>query len=117
MASATSPSRDRVALVTGSTSGIGLAIARRLARDGFTLALHSRTSAERGRTLAAELPGASYTQADLADDTEARRLIRDIVARHGRLDVLVNNAGISRVIPHAALGEATPAIWRELYDV
>jgi NAD(P)-dependent dehydrogenase (short-subunit alcohol dehydrogenase family) len=117
MASAAHPGQDRVALVTGSTSGIGLAIARRLARDGFVVALHSRASAESGRALAAELGKASYTQADLADEAEARRLIRDVVARHGRLDVLVNNAGISQVIPHGALQEATPAIWRTLYDV
>jgi NAD(P)-dependent dehydrogenase (short-subunit alcohol dehydrogenase family) len=106
-----------VALVTGSTSGIGLAIARRLARDGFTLALHSRASAEVGRTLAAELGAASYTQADLADEGAATALFGKVLARHGRLDVLVNNAGISGVIPHGALSEATPAIWRKLYDV
>jgi NAD(P)-dependent dehydrogenase (short-subunit alcohol dehydrogenase family) len=108
---------DRVALVTGSTSGIGLAIARRLAGEGFTVAVHSRTSVETGRALAAELGNASYTEADLGDETECRRLIDAVVARHGRLDVLVNNAGISGVIPHGALKEATPAIWRKLYDV
>jgi NAD(P)-dependent dehydrogenase (short-subunit alcohol dehydrogenase family) len=112
-----SVAHDRVALVTGSTSGIGLAIARRLARDGFAVALHSRSSAESGRALAAELPRASYVQADLTDEAEARRLVRDVIAHHGRLDVLVNNAGISGMIPHHALQEATPAIWRKLYDV
>ncbi len=117
MPSVAQPRHDRVALVTGSTSGIGLAIARRLARDGFAVAVHSRSSVENGRALAAELGHASYTQADLADEADARRLVRDVVAHHGRLDVLVNNAGISGMIPHAALNEATPAIWRKLYDV
>ena len=104
-------------LVTGSTSGIGAAIARRLAADGFAVALHSRTSADAGRALAAELPHASYTQADLAAEADARRLVHDVLARHGRLDVLVNNAAVSGRIPHADLGAAAPAVWRSLYDV
>jgi NAD(P)-dependent dehydrogenase (short-subunit alcohol dehydrogenase family) len=107
----------RVALVTGSTSGIGAAIARRLAADGFVVALHSRSSVAAGRALAEAFEGASYTQADLAREAEARRLVQEVLARHGRLDVLVNNAAITRVIPHEALGDAAPEVWRTLYDV
>jgi NAD(P)-dependent dehydrogenase (short-subunit alcohol dehydrogenase family) len=117
MPAAPPPAAERVALVTGSTSGIGLAIARRLARDGFTVALHSRSSAAVGQKLAAELGTASYTRADLADEGECRRLVAEVLARHGRLDVLVNNAGISGIIPHGALKQATPAVWRALYEV
>lgn len=84
----------RVALVTGSTSGIGLAIAERLCAEGFHVAFHSRSSAVLGRELAARHPGASYTQADLADDAQTRRLAAEVLERHGRLDVLVNNAGV-----------------------
>jgi len=57
----------RVALVTGSTSGIGMAIAKQLSEDGFTIAFHSKSSLEVGQTLARNHPGSSYTQADLAD--------------------------------------------------
>lgn len=89
----------RVALVTGSTSGIGLAIAERLCTEGFHVAFHSRSSAVLGRELAARHPGASYTQADLADDAQTRRLAAEVLERHGRLDVLVNNAGISGSVP------------------
>lgn len=106
-----------VALVTGSTSGVGAAIARRLSREGFAIVLHSRSSVEAGHALAADLGTASYVQADLADDADRVRLIREAVGAWGRLDVLVNNAGISRVIPHADLAAATPAIWRELHEV
>jgi NAD(P)-dependent dehydrogenase (short-subunit alcohol dehydrogenase family) len=106
-----------VALVTGSTSGIGAAIARRLSGEGFAVVLHSRSSAETGLALAVELGAAAYVQADLAQDADRARLVREAVALWGRLDVLVNNAGISRVIPHADLAAATPAIWRELYEV
>ena len=91
---------DRVALITGSTSGIGAATARRLARDGYKVALHSRSSADVGKRMADELAGASYHQADLADEQATRDLVASVLQRHGRLDVLVNNAGQSIRIPH-----------------
>ena len=108
---------DRVALITGSTSGIGAATARRLARDGYKVALHSRRSADVGQRMAGEFPGASYHQADLADEQATRDLVANVVKRHGRLDVLVNNAGESILIPHADLKAATPAVWRRMLDI
>ncbi|MCI4680414.1 SDR family oxidoreductase [Rhodoblastus acidophilus] len=106
-----------VALVTGSTSGIGAAIARRLSGEGFSVVLHSRSSVETGHALAVELGSAAYVQADLARDADRTRLVREAVSLWGRLDVLVNNAGISRIIPHADLAAATPAVWQELHEV
>lgn len=107
----------RVALVTGSTSGIGLAIAQRLAEDGFAVAFHSKSSVELGQTLAALYADAVYIQADLSDQNQARHLISKVLSHYGRLDVLVNNAGLSATIPHNNMKEATPEIWRELYEV
>lgn len=106
-----------VALVTGSTSGIGEAIARRLAREGMAVVLHSRESTAAGRALAAELGQATYVQADLMLDADRIRLIREAAGIWGRLDVLVNNAGSSRVIPHADLVAATPEVWQLLYEI
>jgi NAD(P)-dependent dehydrogenase (short-subunit alcohol dehydrogenase family) len=106
-----------VALVTGSTSGIGAAIARRLSMEGFSIVLHSRSSVEAGHALACELGSAVYVQADLADDADRVRLIREAIAAWGQLDVLVNNAGISRVIAHADLTAATSDVWQELHEV
>lgn len=106
-----------VALVTGSTSGIGAAIARRLSMEGFSVIVHSGNSAEAGRRLAQELGSAAYVQADLAIEADRIRLIREAIAVWGRLDVLVNNAGISRVIPHGDLAAATPDVWHELHEV
>jgi len=112
------PDTERpVALVTGSTSGIGVAIARRLVREGYAVVLHSRSSADAGNILASELGQAAYVQADLALEDDRARLVQEAVDLWGRLDVLVNNAGISSVIPHADLGAATSDIWHELYEV
>ena len=108
---------ERVALVTGSTSGIGAAIARRLARDGYRVALHGRRPPEAGQEMARELPGASYHQVDLADVANAGLLVRQVVDHHGRLDVLVNNAGEAARFAHGDLRAATPEIWHRMMDV
>jgi NAD(P)-dependent dehydrogenase (short-subunit alcohol dehydrogenase family) len=106
-----------VALVTGSTSGIGEAVARRFVREGYNVIFHSRNSEDKGRSLAAELKTASYIQADLAREGDRKRLIHDAIGLWGRLDVLVNNAGLSSVIPHAELHAASSEIWHSLYEV
>jgi len=111
------PQPQRVALVTGSTSGIGEGIARRLSKDGYAVILHSRNSVDIGMAMAHELGLAAYVQADLAVDADRIRLVQQAIAQWGRLDVVVNNAGISRVVPHADLAAATPDIWHELHEV
>ncbi|MEV0167903.1 SDR family NAD(P)-dependent oxidoreductase [Nonomuraea fuscirosea] len=110
-------SAPRVAIVTGSSSGIGEGIARALAADGFTVVVNSATSVDAGERLAAELPGASYVQADIADPSDAVRLVETAVARHGRLDLLVNNAGVARAVPHADLDAVTADDWHRILGV
>jgi NAD(P)-dependent dehydrogenase (short-subunit alcohol dehydrogenase family) len=107
---------QKVALVTGSTSGIGEATVRRFAADGMTVVIHSRSSRDAGAALAAEL-GGTYVQADLEQEGEASALVPQVLAERGRLDVLVNNAGISWPVPHAELDGLSAADWRRLLDV
>lgn len=109
--------KNRVVLITGSTSGIGKAIAERLVDDGYIIAFHSKTSVEKGKALASLYTSASYTQADLSDQNQTKKLIFDVLEKHRRLDVLVNNAGINAVIPHDSLKEASAKVWRDLYEV
>jgi NAD(P)-dependent dehydrogenase (short-subunit alcohol dehydrogenase family) len=82
----------RAALVTGGSSGIGLAIARMLRDEGYELTLAARTP-EKLEAAAADL-GASAVIANVADDQECERLVQEHAERFGRLDVLVNSAGV-----------------------
>lgn len=109
--------KKRVALVTGSTSGIGKAIANRLSKEGFSVVFHSRSSVEVGQRLASQNKDASYFQADLLNQTESKGLIEKVNSKYGRLDVLVNNAALTEVIEHSDLKAATPEIWRKLHEV
>jgi short-subunit dehydrogenase len=81
-----------VALVTGASSGIGEATARRLARDGAKLVLVARRE-DRLRQLADELGDATVVAVDLTEDSAPGRIAETVESEHGRLDLLVNNAG------------------------
>jgi NAD(P)-dependent dehydrogenase (short-subunit alcohol dehydrogenase family) len=82
----------RVALVTGANRGIGLEVARQLVEAGFRTILTARDEAG-GRVAAAEL-GAEFLQLDVSDDASVDRCLGAAAERHGRLDVLVNNAAV-----------------------
>jgi ketoreductase RED2 len=107
----------RVAIVTGSASGIGEAIARRYAAEGARVVVNSVHSVAAGRAVAASLPDATYVQADIADEQQGRDLVDAARVRWGRLDLLVNNAGITEVIPHDDLEAAGAEVWRRIFDV
>lgn len=104
----------KVALVTGATAGIGEATARRLAAEGAAVVLTGR-SIERGKAVQEELGDAAlFVADDLADEGAAERCVDAALARHGRLDVLVNNAAVD----HTGDLLATPmSEVRELFEI
>lgn len=84
--------QGRVAIVTGAAQGIGEACARRFAAEGAQVVI-ADVADERGRQLAAEL-GTRYVHCDVGDKAQVDALVAEVLAGHGRIDVLVNNAGI-----------------------
>jgi gluconate 5-dehydrogenase len=89
---------DRVALVTGASRGLGVAIAEALASRGAVVVLNGR-DLETLRTVAAKIPKAETAAFDVCDAKAGPAAIQDIVKRHGKLDILVNNAGIQHRKP------------------
>ena len=100
----------KVALVTGAGSGIGRAVARALARDGWALALMGRREAALRETL----PDALALAADVTDEAQVDAAFERLRERFGRLDLLFNNAGIGA--PPVPIDELTVAQWRAVVD-
>jgi ketoreductase RED2 len=107
----------KVVLVTGSSSGIGEAAVRQFAAEGARTVVNSSRSVEAGEAVAASLPDATYLQGDVADESDCARLLEGCIERYGRLDVLVNNAGTTQVIPHHDLEAASPDVFRRIFEV
>ena len=107
-----------VAIVTGSSSGIGERTAQRLAELGAHVVVNSASSVEAGQKVADSLPnGAIYVQADISDKAQCQKLIDTTIAKFGKLDVLVNNAGWTTLVPHADLDALTDEIFEKTFNV
>lgn len=107
-----------IALITGSTGGLGTAIARRMAGEGYRLILHYHQQPEKAKELAASLPvnGAPHipVTADLRSEPQIEQMMQQIQEQTGHLDVLINNAGI----PFSGLSwKQNAEQWDEIFSV
>lgn len=110
------PDKKPVCIITGASSGIGAALATEAAQRGYRLALSGRNEqnlndvADQCRALGAEV---LTVRADVASEADCRRLIHETISAFGRIDVLINNAGISM---RALLRDLHPDVLRQVMD-
>ncbi|MDQ1910811.1 SDR family NAD(P)-dependent oxidoreductase [Paenibacillus sp. GD4] len=113
--------QDKVALVTGGGTGIGRATCLALAERGALVAVnYSRSQAEAEETVQwIERQGgrAIAIQGDVSRDSDVKGMVEEIAQQFGTIDLLVNNASVTRHIPLGDLEEATEEVWDELFDV
>jgi len=107
----------KAVIVTGSSSGIGAAIARRLSGLGAGIVVNSSSSAEAGQRIAAELADAVYVQGDIGDPATAAALVAAAEQRWGRLDGLVNNAGVTVDVPLDDIDAVTAGHWDKVLRI
>ena len=107
--------QDKVVVITGASSGLGEATARHLARGGAKLVLGARRLG-RLQALAKELglPVGAAVETDVTDSDQVKRLVDSAVTAHGRIDVIVNNAGL---MPHSPLERGKIQDWDRMIDV
>jgi 3-oxoacyl-[acyl-carrier protein] reductase len=111
-----------VALVTGGAGGIGAAVVRSLAKAGISgIAINYRKSRQEAEELAREIARSGVkavaVQADVQNDEQVRAAIAEIGETCGRLDIVINNAGVTHWVNLADLAGLTDAIWDEIFDV
>lgn len=106
--------RDTVVLVTGASRGLGAAMALELAREGATVVAAARSKDSLAEVAAQGEGRISTVTVDMRDEDSVRALVPEVLARHGRVDALVNNAGIA---PAGKFADQDPAVWRDAMSV
>lgn len=110
--------KDKVAIITGSSRGIGACIARRYAEEGARVAVVAHTKLDKAEAVAAEINTAGGEakafQADVSNVSDCERLAGEVAAAFGPVDILVNNAGIFTAVP---IEETTEEIWDTQVDL
>jgi len=106
--------KDKVVLITGSSGGIGKAIAKKFTEAGAKVALNDIAQVEENLKKTAEELGGKYFLADVSKLEEVERMVEEIQKEFGRLDVLVNNAGITQ---DRTLAKMTSEEWQRVIDI
>lgn len=108
----------KVVIVTGSSSGIGEAIALRLGELGASVVVNSANSVEAGKAVATKIgSNAIYVQADISDKQAGQHLLDETIKRFGKLDILINNAGWTSLVAHHDLEALTDEIFQKTFAV
>jgi len=109
---------SQVAIVTGASRGIGAAVARRLANDGFAVAINYASSSKEADALVAELAAQGTTaiaiKADVSNADEVRAMFGATEQQLGKIDVLVNNAGVLKTVP---LADTSDALYDQTFGI
>ncbi len=106
---------NTVAIVTGSSSGVGAAVAIKLAQQGVKVVINYASSADAAAAIASQIEAfggtALVVQGDVGIQADCDRLVDNAVEHFGRLDILINNAGTTTFVPHSELDQLTEDIW------
>jgi 3-oxoacyl-[acyl-carrier protein] reductase len=105
----------KVAIVTGSSSGIGAACALELGKRGWAVVVNYSKNAAEGEKVAAQCGNAIAVQADVGEDADCRRLAQAALDKWGRIDALVNNAGTTKFVRHADLEGLSAEDFQRIY--
>jgi 3-oxoacyl-[acyl-carrier protein] reductase len=114
--------KGAVALVTGGNGGLGQRICHALAREGVNLAVMYAQSRDQAEQVAREIADRHQVQAaafgcDITDGAAVTKLVEDVTARFGRLDILVNDAAYNKAIPFPDLDSLTEEVWEKIMAV
>jgi 3-oxoacyl-[acyl-carrier protein] reductase len=114
--------RGAVALVTGGNGGLGQRICDALAKEGAHIAVMYAQSREQAEGVARDLASRYQVNAaafacDLTDDAAVQRVVSEVTARFGRLDILINDAAYNKAIPFPDLDSLTMEVWNKIIDV